>query len=303
MTHALRPLVDFAELTEIELFVRRRMQEYELGEHASVFRGPGADFVGLRDWQAGDRLSSIDWPQSTLTNFSPMVIREYEQAGAGPIVVVADRSASTRCGTGGLPIAAGIARVTATIGLSAAYAQDPFGLIAFQGPADPIEAVRPRVGRGQVVHCLDAYQGLVPMEPVRPAGTLAATIAGRLRRPALVPVVSDFLFAGAPTLIRQLAELGAVHDVFLVIVDASFSVQLPDVSCGWIRAWDVETRQSRLMSRREWRALARRVQDWQQDVYERAREADLDVVRLEMDPAVSQPVLAEFVLSRKLRKG
>ena len=77
-------LVDFAEITEIELRVLRRMKEYTLGDHGSVFHGTGVDFVGLRDWQAGDRLSSIDWPQSTLTNFTPMVIREYEQPGTAP---------------------------------------------------------------------------------------------------------------------------------------------------------------------------------------------------------------------------
>ena len=60
-------LVDFAEITEIELRVLRRMKEYTLGDHGSVFHGTGVDFVGLRDWQAGDRMSSIDWPQSTLT--------------------------------------------------------------------------------------------------------------------------------------------------------------------------------------------------------------------------------------------
>ena len=60
-----RDLVDFAEITEIELRVLRRMKEYTLGDHGSVFHGTGVDFVGLRDWQAGDRMSSIDWPQST----------------------------------------------------------------------------------------------------------------------------------------------------------------------------------------------------------------------------------------------
>ena len=71
-------LVDFAEITEIELRVLRRMKEYTLGDHGSVFHGTGVDFVGLRDWQAGDRMSAIDWPQSTLTNFTPMVVRDYE---------------------------------------------------------------------------------------------------------------------------------------------------------------------------------------------------------------------------------
>ena len=108
-------LVDFADISEIELRVIKRMKEYTLGDHGSVFHGTGVDFVGLRDWQAGDRLSSIDWPQSSLTNFNPLIVREYEQPGTAPIVVVADSSPSTRCGMGGTPIAAGVCAMARTI--------------------------------------------------------------------------------------------------------------------------------------------------------------------------------------------
>src|SRR5262245_51646151 len=90
-------LLDLAEISEIELRVLRRLKEYTPGDHQSVFHGSGVDFVGVRDWQAGDRLSSIDWPQSTFTNFTPLMVRDFEQPGTAPIVVVADRSASTRC--------------------------------------------------------------------------------------------------------------------------------------------------------------------------------------------------------------
>ena len=178
------------------------------------------DFVGLRDWQAGDRLSSIDWPQSTLTNFTPLVVRDYEQPGTAPIVVVADLSPSTRCGITGTPIAAGVARAMATIGLSAVYFQDMFGIITFDKGFASMAAVRPRVGRGHVIHCLDAYQGRVGMEEVRAGQRLATTIGGHLRRTTLLPVISDFLFEDAPERIKEIAELNSVHDVFLVMMTA-----------------------------------------------------------------------------------
>ncbi len=79
------PFVNLSELTEIELLIMRRMREFAIGEHRSLFRGSGFDFVGLRDWQAGDRMSNIDWPQSTLTNFSPMVVREFEQRSTATV--------------------------------------------------------------------------------------------------------------------------------------------------------------------------------------------------------------------------
>ena len=261
------------------------MKEYTLGDHGSVFHGTGVDFVGLRDWQAGDRMSSIDWPQSTLTNFNPLVIREYEQPGTAPIVVVADQSPSTRCGMAGTPIAAGIARATATIGLSAVYFQDMFGLITFDKGFASMAAIRPRVGRGHVIHCLDAYQGRVGMEEVKSGQRVATTIGGHLRRTTLLPVISDFLFEDASEQVRELAELNSVHDVFLVMIDSAFAFELPDVSSGWVSAFDVETGEARLMSRREMRSLATRVRGWQDALERQAHERGLDVLRLERQPA------------------
>ncbi len=296
-------LVDFAEISEIELRVLKRMKEYTLGDHGSVFHGTGVDFVGLRDWQAGDRLSSIDWPQSTLTNFNPMVVRDYEQPGTAPIVVVADQSPSTRCGMTGTPIAAGVARAMATIGLSAVYFQDMFGIITFDKGFARMAAVRPRVGRGHVIHCLDAYQGRVGMEEVKTGQRLAATIGGHLRRTTLLPVISDFLFEDAPERIKEIAELNSVHDVFLVMIDSAFAFDLPDVSSGWISAFDVETGETRLMSRtraaQSFRARAHVAgRPGTPGARSRHRRPSPDV-----DQEKSLPALLEFVMVRRLRKA
>src|SRR5262245_27629336 len=136
------PLIDLTDVAEMELIIRRRMREYAMGEHAGVFKGSGFDFVGVRDWQPGDRPSAIDWPQSTFSNFQPMVAREFEQPSNASIMVVADRSASTRCGRNGASIAASIARAVATIGLSGVFFQDAFGLMTFDEGFQHVSAVR-----------------------------------------------------------------------------------------------------------------------------------------------------------------
>src|SRR3954465_1287183 len=115
------PLVNLSEIAEIELFILKRMKEYTLGDHASVFKGAGFNFVGIRDWAPGDRISSIDWAQSSLSNFSPLITREFEQDSTAPVIAVSDASLSTRCGVHGLPIAAAIARSVAAVGLSAVF--------------------------------------------------------------------------------------------------------------------------------------------------------------------------------------
>ena len=176
------PLVNLSELDEIELVILKRMREVTAGEHRSLFHGNGFDFVGLRQWEPGDRASAIDWAQSTLTNFSPLIVRDFEQPSTAHVVAVADRSLSTRCGVDGVPIAAAIARAIGTIGMSAVFFQDPFGLITADAGFEHLAAVRPRVGKGQVIHCLDAYQHARGLVDIKPAETLSMSLAGFMRR-------------------------------------------------------------------------------------------------------------------------
>jgi uncharacterized protein (DUF58 family) len=296
------PLINLSEITEVELRILKRMREFTIGEHASRFHGSGFDFVGLRDWQAGDRFESIDWPQSSLTNFSPLVVREFEQPSTSSVVIVADRSLSTRCGIDGVPVAATIARAIATIGMSAVFFQDSVGLITFGEDFHRLEGLRPRIGKGQVIQCLHAYQQGSGLQEVRSAGDLGATLIGFMRKTSLVPVISDFLFEQVDALFADLAHLNSLHDVFITMVDAAFAFELPEVSAGWIEAFDVETGRSRVMSRRELVQMAPRVREWQDDVVRRAKEAGFDVLRLSQDQDQFDIALLEWVAERRLRR-
>jgi uncharacterized protein (DUF58 family) len=296
------PFVNLSDLTEIELLILRRMREFTIGDHRSMFHGTGFDFVGLRDWQPGDRLAAIDWPQSSITNFSPLVVRDFDQPSTAGVMAVADTSPSTRCGVDGTPIAAAVARAIGTIGISAVFFQDTFGLITFDAGFRHLAAVRPRIGKNQVIHCLDAYQHSRGLEDVRPGETLSRRIAGYIRKPSLVPVISDFLFADAREIITELTMLNSVHDVVLVLIDSGFAFEVPPVSAGWVEAFDVETGRSRVMSRATLRSLANRARDWQDDVRQMAKHAGMDVLGLGLDEVENAISLSEFVAERRLRK-
>jgi uncharacterized protein (DUF58 family) len=295
--------VDLHHVAKIELLVLKRLAGGTTGDHRSRADGPGFDFVGLRDWQAGDRFSAIDWAQSTLTNFAPLVVREFDQPSTATVLAVADASLSTRCGAGGDPPAAVVARALATIGLSATFFQDRFGVLVFDRDVAAVAGVAPRTGRSHVVHCLETYESRRGLEPVVATGGIGAILAGSLRSAALVPVVSDFLFDGAPALVRELARANVVHDVFLVMVDAAFAFDTGRLSSGWVTIRDVEGGPARVVSRRAYAALAARAVAWQADIARRARAADLDVVVLGRDAAEGEIALAEFVAERRLRKA
>ena len=295
-------LVNLQEIAEIELFILKRMKEFTLGDHASVFKGAGFNFVGIRDWEPGDRMASIDWSQSSLTNFSPMIVREFEQDSNAAIVAVADASASTRCGIGGTMIAHAIARAVAAAGLSAMFFQDLFGLVAFDDRFAQVTAARPRIGRSHLLYCLDLYKQSV-MQQTEPAGhDIIMAIESQVRKASLVPVISDFLFPDAKRVIGELAHLNAVHDIFLLMADVRFAYEMPGVSDGWMDVVDVESGRSRVLSRRELRRLAARVGEWQDDIARLARDAGLDLVRVGLDRWEMETTLVEFTAERRLRK-
>lgn len=295
-------LVSLADITEIELVILKRMRDVTIGDHRSSSHGSGFDFIGLRDWEAGDKLSSIDWGQSSLTNYSPLVIREFEQRSTASVVAVADLSLSTRCGIDGVPIAAAVARAIATIGLSAVFFQDPFGIVTFDEGFKHLGGIRPRTGKGHVVHCLDAYQRQHGLQPVRRTGDVNTTLNGYLRRRSMLPVISDFLFDDPDAVLHELSLLNAIHDVFLVLIDGSFAFEMPAVSAGWIDAVDVETGRRLTLSRATLGQLAARVREWQDKVHRSAKDLELDVVQIGLDQTQADIALSEFVAERRLRK-
>jgi uncharacterized protein (DUF58 family) len=298
----LAPLVNLADITEIELVILKRMREVTMGDHRSRSQGTGFDFTGLRDWQAGDRFASIDWAQSSLTNFSPLVVREFEQPSTATVMVVADASPSTRCGVGGVPIAAAVARAIATVGMSAVFFQDPFGLVTFDAGFTHLAALRPRTGKSHVVHCVDAYQYQRGLQTVRRSGSISTSLGGFVRRQSLLPIVSDFLFDDAQQVLKELALLNATHDVFVVMIDSAFAFRLPDVSAGWVEIVDVETGEARTISRRAYRQMASRAAAWQEELRAAAKDVDVDVVTIGLDQTQSDVALSEFVVERRLRK-
>ena len=297
-----QPLVNLQEIAEIELFIIKRMKEFTVGDHASVFKGGGFNFVGVRDWQPGDRMSAIDWAQSSMTNFSPLITRDFEQDSNATIVAVADASLSTRCGVGGTLIGAAIARAVAAAGLSAMFFQDMFGLVTFDDRFSQLAVARPKIGRSHLLYCLDLYQHRRELDPGEEPRDIIVAIESQLRKTSLVPVISDFLFPDAGRIIGELAILNAVHDIFLLMADVRFAYELPGVSDGWIEVFDVERGETRVFSRRELRRLAGRVGEWQNEVERIARDAGLDVVRVGLDRWQMETTLVEFTAERRLRK-
>jgi uncharacterized protein (DUF58 family) len=291
---------DPADVAQIELHVLRWLREHTSGDHASVSSGTGFNLKGLKEWEPGDPVSTVDWAQSSLTNFSPLITRQFEQDSTATIIALADDSLSTRCGVGGVSIQTAICRCLAAIGFAAAFFQDSFGFIGFDADFRVASSARARVGKGHVQHCVDLYRRHVESDTERV--DVPTAVAGFVRRTGMLIVVSDFLIDSSETLLAKLERLSAAHDVLLLMIDAGFAYDLPRISAGWIEVFDVERGETRILSRKELGQLRRRADEWQQQLAAGARSRGLDVVRVGLDRWQLEAALAQWVVERRVRK-
>lgn len=293
--------VDPADVSELEAFLLRRMRDHTAGDHKSVYAGSGFDVTGLRDWEPGDAMSGIDWAQSSLTNFSPLIVRQLEQDSVATVMVAADASLSTHCGPAGEQLRSAILRCLTVLGLSAALCQDRFGLVAFDDRGRPLGTLRPRGGKAHAMHCLSLY-ARCSSEGGEGSGDLRVELEAYLRSASLVVLVSDCLLADIDATIDGFAALAGEHDVLIVIVDARATFALPSVNAGWLEIADVETGETRTISRAAALQMVERIDDWQRAVEQRARARGLDVVRIGAGRWEMEEALAACFARRRLQK-
>jgi uncharacterized protein (DUF58 family) len=293
--------IDPGEVSAIESFLLRRLREHAAGDHISIHAGSGFEVRGLREWEPGDAMSAIDWAQSSINNFSPLIIRQLEQDSAATIMVAADASLSTHCGPPGAPLRATIQRCLAVLGLSAAFSQDRFGLVAFDDRGRPLATLRPRAGKAHALHALSLYARCSD-DGVPGSGELVVEIDSYLRSSSLVVLVSDCLLADIDDLLARFATLGGEHDVLVVMVDARVVYALPPVSAGWLEICDVETGESRTVSRAAAADMRQRVEEWQAAVMRKAQAEGLDIVRVSAGRWELEEALSTCFARRRLQK-
>lgn len=302
MTGSAQPIkINLGEIKEIDIFVLRRLRELIGGDHKSFFRGEGFDFVGLRDWQSGDKLSAIDWPQSTMNNFDPLVVREFEEDKNGTILIVTDASLSMYCGVDGFSSRNIVSRIIATIGLSGVFFQDLTGLFVFDHKYNYVH-IRPRMGKNNIISCISHYLNPVFSNSASSPLSMTRKILGCLRRPAMIPVISDFLFENAEGFLKEIANIKSRHDLFLIVTEASFLFELPETSDGWVECLDVESGKTALLSRKEFVSMSKKAVDYQEAIIQKVRRAGLEVLKVGRDKNKFSNDFIEFFFNRRTRR-
>jgi uncharacterized protein (DUF58 family) len=197
-----------AEVRRIELAPGRLVTDVLSGGFRSTFRGGGVEFADVREYVEGDDPRAVDW--NVTARYGRPFVKRFVEERERTLVFVLDLGVRTAGGLGAWSVRQAAARFCACLGLMAIANHDRVGLVA--GAARVRRTVLPKKGAG---HCFRVVRDAVELPVEREPGdleVLLARVAARVRRRAVVFVVSDFAGDAPPAL----AVCARHHDVVAV---------------------------------------------------------------------------------------
>ena len=216
-----------------KIILKTKKQVYGdmLGNNASLFQGEGFEFAELREYIYGDDVRKIDW--KTTAKLGKPFVKVYKEERELNVVVVSMLSGSTYFGTVKQKTDV-IAEVVGTLGFSAVKNADLFSHMIF---ADKMyDFSKPSKKLFSVHKAVEDVMTFDPLGKEANYKALVETLIGRLKKKALLFIVSDFVGD------IDLKLLAKKHDVFAVIVRDRFEENPSEL--GYLRLIDMETKES-----------------------------------------------------------
>ncbi len=216
-----------------KIILKTKKQVYGdmLGNNASLFQGEGFEFAELREYIYGDDVRKIDW--KTTAKLGKPFVKVYKEERELNVVVVSMLSGSTYFGTVKQKTDV-IAEVVGTLGFSAVKNADLFSHMIF---ADKMyDFSKPSKKLFSVHKAVEDVMTFDPLGKEANYKALVETLIGRLKKKALLFIISDFVGD------IDLKLLAKKHDVFAVIVRDKFEENPSEL--GYLRLIDMETKES-----------------------------------------------------------
>jgi uncharacterized protein (DUF58 family) len=234
------------ELHYLELTASRRIRSLRFGQSRSRVRGGGYEFESHYRYEIGDDLRRVDWNVSA--RMQELYLKRHFEEKERIVFLVVDVSRSMNFSTARWSKRIRTLQVAATLAFSAALDDSHVGFMAFSGTVDAYEP--PRKGRGHVWRIIDrlystegSQRGTNWEPPLR-------FLRSRLRRTAIVFLLSDFISSpGSPELadLPELKALARKHDVVPIVFEDQLETGLP-AGHGLVRLRAAEGRRERLLS-------------------------------------------------------
>lgn len=226
------------EVRQIQLRTGKVVSDVMAGEYHSVFKGRGMEFEDVREYSPGDDVRNIDWNVTARTNFPH--IKNFKEERELTVMLLVDISASSGFGTTGYSKANIIAKICATIAISAIKNNDKIELILF---SDKIENVIPaKKGSKHVLRIIrELLVSAKRLENYTSKASTSINVAlehlnkNRKKR-GICFLVSDFISDDFEVDLRMAAKK---HDITAISVSDPRELSIPGI--GLIEFEDSET--------------------------------------------------------------
>ena len=205
------------------------------GNFRSLYRGQGIEFAGVREYNRGDDIRTIDW--NVTARMGRPYIKIFEEERELQIFLIVDSSRSMQLETAAdrRTKYAAAAEAAALVAIAAEINACPAGAVFFDGAIN--FSAEPALGKENTMQILNHLDRL-PESPV--SGSVlpgAITAAAKvLRKRTLVFILSDFRCAGWE---KPLINLAQKNDVIAINLHDATDEGLP--SLGTVKFMDVET--------------------------------------------------------------
>ena len=205
------------------------------GNFRSLYRGQGIEFAGVREYNRGDDIRTIDW--NVTARMGRPYIKIFEEERELQIFLIVDSSRSMQLETAAdrRTKYAAAAEAAALVAIAAEINACPAGAVFFDGAIN--FSAEPALGKENTMQILNHLDRL-PESPVSGSvlpGAITA-VAKVLRKRTLVFILSDFRCAGWE---KPLINLAQKNDVIAINLHDATDEELP--SLGTVKFMDVET--------------------------------------------------------------
>jgi uncharacterized protein (DUF58 family) len=202
-----------------------------MGQHVGRRPGPGMEFLGTREYAAGDSVRTINWPASSRSR--KLIVNEYASERSSDVVVLVDLT--TAVDVEGSDVLEGSIRIASSLAQAYLEQGDRVGLVGFGAR---LRWVAPRLG-AQAYHRImdEMLSAAINQSFVEPS--LARLPRSALPTGALVFVVSPLLERAVLDSIADLRRRG--HAVIVVdMIDGAEASEVQQASELSTRIWRLE---------------------------------------------------------------
>ncbi|MEO1049824.1 MAG: DUF58 domain-containing protein [Bacteroidota bacterium] len=208
------------KLRKYEIRIRKAINSQMRGDFHSIFKGSGLEFDGVRAYQYGDDIRTIDWNVSAKGHGA--YVKTFKEEKEQTIFFILDVSASQQIGSENQQKVDICKEVCGVLTLSAIDEQGQVGLICY---SDQREAyIKPGKGKKQAYEIIYTLKRLKPKSTKTSLNSAILYTLNILKRRSVIILISDFIDDGFGHNLKALAKK---HDLVMIRVTDTRETELP----------------------------------------------------------------------------